>query len=127
MSKDTKDAQPDHLGDDESILVPASADCGCGPCAPSWARRFATPKLFVVHGGLMFGLNIMSAIYTGGVLSSIEKSFQISSSTVGALIVVDDISSFSLMFFVSYFGHASHRPRIISCAGIRFYHILTSL
>ncbi|XP_072042446.1 solute carrier organic anion transporter family member 5A1-like [Amphiura filiformis] len=94
-----------------------SASCGCGPCSPSWARRFASPKVFVVHAGIMFGLSVLANTYLGGVISTIERAFQISSSTAGALLIVDDVVQLVLIFFVSYFGHNAHRPRILAVGG----------
>ncbi|XP_072035486.1 solute carrier organic anion transporter family member 5A1-like [Amphiura filiformis] len=94
-----------------------SMSCGCGPCSPSWARRLAHPNVFVVHAGIMFALNIMASTYLGGAVSSIERAFKISSSTAGALLIIDDVVQLSLIFFISYFAHNAHRPRILAAGG----------
>ncbi|XP_072041912.1 solute carrier organic anion transporter family member 5A1-like [Amphiura filiformis] len=114
VNQNTNDTKP-RDGQDST-----STSCGCGPCSPSWALRFANPKLFAVIAGIMFALNVMSNTYVGGVLSTIERAFQISSSTAGSLLIIDDVVQLALIFFVSYFGHNAHRPRILSVGGILY-------
>ena len=97
-----------------------TSGCGCGPCKPSWANRFANPKLFTLHTGILMGVLVMTITYFGGVLSTIERSFQISSTASGALAVISDIVQLSLVFVVAYFAHSSHRPRVIGVGTIIF-------
>ncbi|XP_071946086.1 solute carrier organic anion transporter family member 2A1-like [Antedon mediterranea] len=57
-------------------------------------------------------------MYFGGCISTIEKQFQISSYKSGLIATVNDIVTLSLLLFVTYYGSKSHRPRILSVAGI---------
>ncbi|XP_071965921.1 solute carrier organic anion transporter family member 2A1-like [Antedon mediterranea] len=58
--------------------------------------------------------------YFGGVLTTIERRFQISSTTVGTLSTISEISALSVLVFVCYFGAKLHIPRIIGASGILF-------
>ena len=92
--------------------------CGCGPFKLSWANRFSNPQLFTLHSGVLMGVNIMTNTYLGGVLSTIERSFKISSAASGTLAIINDVVQLSLVFVVAYFAHSAHRPRVIAVGTI---------
>ncbi|XP_033104274.1 solute carrier organic anion transporter family member 2A1-like [Anneissia japonica] len=56
--------------------------------------------------------------YIGGVLTTIERRFQISSTTSGTLSTLNSISSLSVLIFVCYFGAKLHIPRVLGVSGI---------
>ncbi|XP_072039000.1 solute carrier organic anion transporter family member 2A1-like [Amphiura filiformis] len=88
--------------------------CGCGPFQPAFLQHFATPVVFTAHAGSLAAIFFCALTYFNGILTTIEKQFQLSSSEVAALSVLNDATSLSLVIFVTYYGHKSHRPRWIA-------------
>ncbi|XP_071956840.1 solute carrier organic anion transporter family member 2A1-like isoform X2 [Antedon mediterranea] len=85
--------------------------CGIGPFTPSWLQCFANPKIFVLILLPTLLLIISAVTYTGAILTTIEKEFQISSTESGLLTVINDITGVVVIVFVAFLGHNSHRPR----------------
>ena len=74
--------------------------------------------MFTAHCTAIFALLISSLTYFGGVLTTIERQFQLSSSESGTTTIINDVVSLSLVLFASYFGHRAHRPRWIAAGTI---------
>ena len=74
--------------------------------------------MFTAHCTAIFALLISSLTYFGGVLTTIERQFQLSSSESGTITIINDVVSLSLVLFASYFGHRAHRPRWIAAGTI---------
>ncbi len=92
--------------------------CGCGTIRPLFLQHFARPVVFIANAGLICALYLCGLTYFNGILTTIEKQFQLSSSEVAALSVLNDAMSLSLVIFVTYYGQKSHRPRWIATGGI---------
>ncbi|XP_071943465.1 solute carrier organic anion transporter family member 2A1-like [Antedon mediterranea] len=87
--------------------------CGIGRFTPLWLQWFANPKIFVLILLPTLVLIISAVTYTGAILTTIEKEFQISSTESGFLTVISDITGVICVVFVAFLGHNSHRPRWI--------------
>lgn len=109
-----------HDNDDDEPTTKATTiqisdtKCGCGPCKPRWLQRIVCPLLFAVHAAVLIALGGIQGTYFLGILTTIERRFQLSSSESSALSIVNDVVSLSLIVFVSYYGHRAHRPRWIA-------------
>ena len=51
-------------------------------------------------------------------MSTIEKRFQLKTSELAPFLIVNDIMSVVMVLFVAYYGHTSHRPRIIGAGSL---------
>ncbi len=111
------DAIPD---EDTNLRIVGDPDtsCGCGACAPSCIQCCANPKLFTAHCTALLATMACSYAYFGGVLTTIERQFQLSSSESGSITIINDVVNLSIVVFASYFGHDSHRPRWVAVGTI---------
>lgn len=100
--------------DNIRIVGDTTTVCGFGSCTPSWIQCLANPKLFTAHCTAIFALMICSFAYFGGILTTVERQFQLSSSESGTITIINDFVSLSFVLFASYFGHGAHRPRWIA-------------
>ena len=108
----------DGVGDNIRIAGDPTTLCGLGSCTPSWIQFLANPKVFTAHCVAIFALLISSFTYFGGVLTTVERQFQLSSSESGTITIINDFVNLSLVLFASYFGHGAHRPRWIAAGTI---------
>ncbi|XP_072026899.1 solute carrier organic anion transporter family member 5A1-like [Amphiura filiformis] len=92
--------------------------CSCGPCKPSWLQILANPKLFTFNAVLILAAKVACFSYVGGILATLERRFQLSSSESGTLVIINDVAELSIAIIVSYFGHTGHRPRWIAVGTI---------
>lgn len=88
--------------------------CCCPPtCAPSWSQRLANPKVFTVHMMITTSFAMMSYVYIGAVLTTIERNFRLDSAQSGAITIAADIVSTLFVIPLSHYGQMGHRPRWI--------------
>lgn len=111
---DDKDGVPGNI----RIVIDPTTLCGIGSCTPRWIQFLASPKVFTAHCVAIFALLISSFTYFGGVLTTVERQFQLSSSEAGIITIINDVVNLSLVLFASYFGHGAHRPRWIAAGTI---------
>ncbi len=86
--------------------------------ASAFLRKLVGPKLFTIHATLIIALRITCYGYFSGILTTLERRFQLSSSEAGTLFIVNDIAELSFIVIVSHFGHKSHRPRWIALGAV---------
>ena len=108
----------DDLSTTVAGLKPSDTQCGCGPCKPALIQRLAHPVIFTGHAGLLIAINFCALTYFSGILTTIERQFKLSSSELGALTILNDVSTLCFIVFTTYFGEKSHRPRWIACGGL---------
>lgn len=60
--------------------------CGLSCWHPSWAQKYANPRVFLIVYGLLGTTQAMSFLYFVVTLTTIEKRFKIPSQTTGNLI-----------------------------------------
>ncbi|CAH1248319.1 SLCO3A1 [Branchiostoma lanceolatum] len=90
--------------------------CGILCCKPKWAAWLANPKLFVLCWCLAILMNIiLAAGYVNGVLTTLEKRFQLQSKDLGIVASAADIGSMVTVLFVTYYGGkpGNSRPKIL--------------
>ena len=89
-------------------------DCGIFGITLSSLRRFARIQIFVFFCCIMVTLQqALSSGYFNGVITTIEKRFDISSQMSGAIISTFEFGNLATIIFVSYFGTHRHIPRWI--------------
>ena len=99
-------------------LMDSDTRCGCGPFKPRWLQSIVGPKLFTVHMGLVLAIHFGMTAYFSGILTTIERQFELSSSESGGLTMINDVAILCLVMIVSYYGHNSHRPRLLAGGGL---------
>ncbi len=106
----------------QSSLVSDAIDpdtlCQCGPCKPSWLQILANPKMFTFNIALIQVARTAMSSYLGGILTTLERRFQLSSSEAGAFPILNDVSDICIAIILTYFGHFGHRPRWIAASSI---------
>ena len=108
----------DDINKNVAGLKPSETQCGCGPCKPALIQRLAHPVIFTGHAGLLIAINFCALTYFSGIVTTIERQFKLSSSEVGALTILNDVSTLCFVLFTTYFGEKGHRPRWIACGGL---------
>ncbi len=95
----------------EPVKDIAESQCGIGCFQFKCCQKLANIRLFAA---LMCCVIAVQGTYLGymvGVLTSIERHFDISSSESGALLSMYDIGHTITVIFVGYFGGSRHKPR----------------
>ena len=92
--------------------------CGCGTWKPPLIQRFSRPAIFTCHIGIIYAISLCSNMYFNDILTTLERQFQLSSSEVAAITVLNDISILCLVLFVTHFGQKSDRPKWIGCGAL---------
>ena len=105
---------------DESTMDITRSDttCGLGSFQPACFQIFAKPLVFTAHVGIVIAVFLSGLTYLSGILTTLERQFQLSSSEVAALAVLNDAVSLSLVIVMTYFAEKSHRPRWIASGAI---------
>lgn len=98
-------------------------DC-CAPCT-FFCRivcpclKFYTVKTFVVLICCMIlSYTMISSGFLSGVMSSLQRQFNLSTSKIGLVLASFDIMSVFAVPIVSYFGAKTNRPRLIALCSI---------
>ena len=99
-------------------IVGSDILCGCGTWNPSLIQRFSRPAIFTCHIGIIYAISLCANMYFNGILTTLELQFQLSSSEVAVLTVLNDISILCLVLFVTHFGQKSDRPKWIGCGAL---------
>ncbi|XP_002737492.1 solute carrier organic anion transporter family member 5A1-like [Saccoglossus kowalevskii] len=96
--------------------------CGYGKWRPDCLQCFAVGKWFVFFACLMTLLQSMVGTgYTRSVVTTIEKRFQLNSSTSGFIISCYEMGALLVVTFVSYFGGKGHRPKWIAVGSLLMF------
>ena len=104
---------------ESTMDIPRSdTTCGYGPIKPACLQIFTRPLVFTLHVGIVLAVLYSGITYFSGIITTIERQFQLSSSEVAALSVLNDAVSLSLVIFATYFGDKSNRPRWIAGGAI---------
>ncbi|GFO38515.1 solute carrier organic anion transporter family member [Plakobranchus ocellatus] len=99
---------------DDEDLDEASNRCGIGCWSPPCFQRCANVKVFVAFTCVL-GV-VSSALTTGylnSVITTIEKRFEIGSSTSGIIAAAYEFGNLVAVIFVSYLGASRHIPKWI--------------
>ena len=81
-------------------------------------HKLVGPKLFTLHATVLIALRTTCYGYLSGILTTLERRFQLSSSEAGSLLAVNDLSELLLIVIVAHFAHKSHRPRWIGIGSV---------
>uniref|UniRef100_A0AAG5DD52 Solute carrier organic anion transporter family member n=1 Tax=Anopheles atroparvus TaxID=41427 RepID=A0AAG5DD52_ANOAO len=105
-------APPKKIAFDRSVSVYSEQDVQCGfwVCrGPLW-QRLASKKLYVLLFGVIGCVFQSTTSYFYGTLTTIEKSIQISSKTVGIITAGSDLSFVLASLFLSYYASNRRKP-----------------
>jgi len=75
-------------------------------------RRFALP-LFTANAGCVTWLWMIGIVYTGSVVRTLERRFELRSTQTGVIMASGDIVHMCIVMFVGYFGRRGHKPRFM--------------
>lgn len=120
-SNDTKIAEINSAKQtSENTKIAETADCENQTSNSPFAifHKLMGPKLFTLHATLIIALRTTCYGYFSGILTTLERRFQLSSSEAGSLIIINDISELCFIVIASHFGHKSHRPRWIAIGSV---------
>lgn len=78
-------------------------------------QRFHHPATFSLLTALALVMSSAPGGYQGGVISTIEKRFQLSNTQAGTLATFYDVMALTTVVFITHFGQSRHRPRVIGC------------
>ncbi|XP_078662675.1 solute carrier organic anion transporter family member 1A1-like [Branchiostoma floridae x Branchiostoma belcheri] len=89
--------------------------CGCCQCTPDCCQCCANPVLFSVVWTITITLCNLWLGYTQGILTTVEKVFDMESKLTGFIYGSNDLGFVSMILLVSYFGGKpnAHRPKMI--------------
>uniref|UniRef100_A0A182WBM8 Kazal-like domain-containing protein n=1 Tax=Anopheles minimus TaxID=112268 RepID=A0A182WBM8_9DIPT len=105
-------APPPKIAFDRSISVYSERDVQCGfwVCRGPFWQRLASKKLYVLLFGLIGCILNSTTSYFYGTLTTVEKSIQISSRTVGIITAGSDLSFVLASLFLSYYASNRRKP-----------------
>ena len=102
--------------------------CGCCMCYPACLQRLAKPICYLLCiCSLVFIQSMVVSGYTSGILTTIEKRYELSGSELGLVISSYDIASLTAAIVVSYYGDQRNRPSwlgrgaLLICLGCVLY------
>ncbi|RWS28880.1 Solute carrier organic anion transporter family member 1C1-like protein [Leptotrombidium deliense] len=94
--------------------------CGLWVFRPRWLQRFANKQAFLVTFCLTSVLQGMYHTYFVSVLTTIEKLYQIQSTTTGIILSATEIGQIGGVLLLTYYGGRGHRPKWIACGTLVF-------
>ena len=84
--------------------------CGCCLCYPSCLQKLARPICYLICiCSLVFIQSMVVSGYSSGILTTIEKRYELSGSELGLVISSYDIASLTAGIVVSYYGDQRNR------------------
>ncbi|XP_035662354.1 putative solute carrier organic anion transporter family member 1B7 isoform X2 [Branchiostoma floridae] len=106
----------DYAEDPEEEFKLHENRCGCCQCTPDCCQCFANPALFSVVWTFAITLCNLWLGYTQGILTTVEKVFDLESKLSGFIYGSNDLGFVSMILLVSYFGGKpnAHRPKMIA-------------
>lgn len=78
-----------------------------------WKRYYCSPVVFLIVLVISIVLKATATGYSSGVISTLEKRFQLKSTQVALIAMVEDIVGLSTVMVIVHFGQSRHRPRVI--------------
>ncbi|KAJ8045084.1 Solute carrier organic anion transporter family member 3A1 [Holothuria leucospilota] len=78
-----------------------------------WRRYYCSPVVFLTVLVISIVLKATATGYSSGVISTLEKRFQLKSTQVALIAMVEDIVGLSTVMVIVHFGQSRHRPRVI--------------
>ncbi len=109
----SKDAHKKHsLATASSVdtIDPHDERCGCCLCYPTCLQKLAKPVAYLVSiCALVFIQSMVVSGYSSGILTTIEKRYELSGSELGLVISSYDIASLTAGIIVSYYGDQRNR------------------
>ncbi|CAH1773391.1 unnamed protein product [Owenia fusiformis] len=89
-------------------------ECGIGRCRPMCLQQCANIKMFVFAICVLSGVSSTLTVgYLNGVITTIEKRFEIGSTISGLIAASYEFGSLISVIFVSYLGSTRHIPKFI--------------
>ncbi|CAG5124476.1 unnamed protein product, partial [Candidula unifasciata] len=100
--------------DDSEHDIGEDPYCGVGSCRPAFAQRFKTISWFTTVCSASSLVTSSLNVYINSQITSLEKHFNISSSTSGFLLSCNDLGFLLTTLLFSYYVRRIHIPRALS-------------
>lgn len=82
-------------------------------------QPLAHPVVFISVVCVFFAFYVCAmGGYFGGILSTLERRFQLSSAEMGSIAIIGDVVGIFLIVPLSYLGQSQHRPRLIGVGAV---------
>lgn len=92
--------------------------CGCRCYHPRWLQKCARPVCFLaVLCGLVFVHSLLASGYISGILTTIEKRYNLRSVELGIIVSSYDLTSMIFGVVVCYWGDKQNKAKLISKGG----------
>ena len=102
--------QDNNRGATSSDSIEHTEKCGCCLCYPRCLQRLAKPTCYLICiCSLVFVQSMVVSGYSSGILTTIEKRYELSGSELGLVISSYDIASLTAAVVVSYYGDQRNR------------------
>lgn len=101
-------------------VEPESNYCGVCGFKPAFLRSFANKKAFITVFCMTSVLQGMFYTYFVSALTTIEKLYQIRSTTTGLLMSAAEIGQITGVLWLTYYGGQGNRPKWIACGMLVF-------
>ncbi|XP_054163874.1 solute carrier organic anion transporter family member 74D-like [Oppia nitens] len=88
--------------------------CGWGEWRPQWLQRFGTPVWYMVFSNILGIIQGAMGMYGIGVMTTIEKRFELNSKLMGLVMIADNFSPIIFSPIIGYYASHVHRPRLIA-------------
>lgn len=89
----------------------STPSCGIGWYRPRWMQKLASKKTFVVIYALIGMINFAVGAYSGGILTTLEKHFKMSSQVSGLISSATDIGTICASIVITYIAGKGHRTK----------------
>ncbi|KAK2160023.1 hypothetical protein NP493_1672g00027 [Ridgeia piscesae] len=88
--------------------------CGCGSCHPGFLQKFAKPTTYLVCiSAIVLVQSMLVSGYTGSIITTIEKRYDLWSRDIGFVMSSYDIMSMVAVIVISYYGDQHNRAKWI--------------
>jgi sodium-independent organic anion transporter len=112
---------PPSYSKSSALPAVAVADSTSKSVADDGAERAGRRKSFASNSLPLFVFNVsavllfwmIGAVYTGGVVRTLERRFGLSSSQTGLIMTCSDLTHTCIVVFVGYFGRRANKPRML--------------
>ena len=110
---------PSDIGEHSSDEKNVDTKCGTGPCKPACLQSCAKPTTFLIGISLLVLVQSMLVSgYTSGIITTIERRFDLSSTEAGVVISSYEFTCMFATVFISYFGDKYNRAKLIGRGAI---------
>lgn len=109
----TEEKQKNNMATSEKGTDSTDTSCGIGNFYPKRLQKCANIYCFSVIYILICLTRGIFGGYTGGVITTVEKRFRLSSQSMGVIFAMNDVGHVMFVLFLSHFGGKGRVPLIL--------------